>query len=236
MLRSRASVNFKRLTERPHFIRSKRPTERPHLLAHKKRNLAGLERNAAALGIKGLNELVKRKIPVPTDYQTPSGADFGIATKSTMEILRKTDYYKLKPGLRCSGCFSPTFNLFGAKKSCRPCFKGCFSRLTQTNNKIPAMKKEMRKSTNQPLHHLAYIARKSGGQAVSQQSFIKLNKFAVKWMKLTQSKTHKTNVIDCFAGRGSGLASYETMTQHCTPEKNFSVWGLFRFSPLKVNA
>ncbi len=78
------------------------------------------------------------------------------------------------------------------------------------------MKKEMRKSTNQPLHHLAYIARKSGGQAVSQQSFIKLNKFAVKWMKLTQSKTHKTNVIDCFAGRGSGLASYETMTQHCT--------------------
>ena len=62
MLRSRASVNFKRLTERPHFIRSKRPTERPHLLAHKKRNLAGLERNAAALGTKGLNALVKSKI------------------------------------------------------------------------------------------------------------------------------------------------------------------------------
>ncbi len=32
---------------------------------------------------------------------------------------------------------------------------------------------------------------------------------------MTHGKTSKTNVIDCFAGNGSGLASYETMTQHC---------------------
>jgi hypothetical protein len=44
------------------------------------------------------------------------------------------------------------------------------------------MKKEMRESTNQQLHHVAYIGRTSNGRPISQQSFKKLNEFAVKWM------------------------------------------------------